>query len=176
IAVYGDFGSTPVLEAKRLQFVGAQVFEGIDSDEAIIDIQGGGGGGVDPVEATTGEPGIMAGMLVHVDSNGVAWKADGSSVIRYATHVVASVTDDTASCVNVGTHDVLTESDSPIDHTNTYYLSATSKGYATPKPPAIPAGGGDYVVRQMVGVGNGERNAVTGTTLLTIQFEQGVYV
>src|SRR5690606_38061854 len=156
IEVYGDPGSTPVLEAKQLQFVGAEVIQGIDEHQAIVTIAGGGG--VDPVEATAGEPGIMAGMLVHVDSNGVAWKADGSSVIRYATHVVASVAADTASCVNVGTHDVLTESDSPIDHTNTYYLSATSKGYATPKPPAIPAGSEDYVVRQMVGVGNGERD------------------
>src|SRR5690606_12795945 len=96
VSVYGDPGSTPVLEAEKLQFVGAMVVSGIDEHEALITISGGGGG-VDPVEATTGEPGIMAGMLVHVDSNGVAWKADGSSVIRYATHVVASVAGDTAS-------------------------------------------------------------------------------
>ena len=164
-------GTTIVDPVTKLTFSGATVTDG-GGGEATVTISGGG---VEPVEATAGESGIVAGMLVHVGSDGVVWKADATSMIRYCTHAVDSVDGADITCVNVGTLDVLTDDESPYDHTNTYYLSAISKGYATPKPPATTSGT-TFAVRQMIGTGQGVRDAGTGKTSITLQLEQGVYI
>lgn len=169
-------GTTTVVGVRYLGIQGGTVSYAGGSADAMLTITAGGGGGVESVTATPGEAGVVAGMLVHVGQDGIAWKADGTSMIRYATHVVGTVNGDgTVECVNVGTVDVLTDPDDPYDYSNTYYLSGVSKGYATPKPVAM-GGAGVFNTWQMVGTGSGVRDGVSGMTRLTLQFEQGVHV
>lgn len=172
LIVADGVGSVP--NVNLIYFDGATVQAG-NSGEAIVTIEGGG---VVPVEATAGEAGIEEGMLVHVDSWGVAWKADANHAIRFATHYVSEVVGDVvyAVCL-VNDAFVLVDDEDANNHTNVLYLSDKVAGYASPNPPDYDAGyegGTDFKVWQKVGVAYGSRQMPEEKVVASINIEQAV--
>lgn len=160
----------------RIQFVGADVELSGGSGEVSVTIEGGDAAIDAPVGL--GESGVVPGMLVHVDSLGFAWRADGGSAIRFATHYVESMTDDVAHCKSVGNGvSLLMDNVDASDHTNVLYLSDQTAGYASPNPPDYDggyAGGADFKVWQKVGTMTSGRDGVTGKVGASVIIEQAV--
>lgn len=136
----------------------------------------GGSDAVIEFSGTAGED-IDTGELVHVDGDEAVWLADATSANRYATHVATStaLTGATVNYSAVGNHEIPTDDVDATLYTNTHYLSDTTPGAATPKPPAIPAVGLARKVWQEIGTSTEIRGTTTaGKTTIAVGIKGAV--